>query len=370
MLRGLPARPSRAFVLLPEGSPAEGLSPPVVVLRGGHPYPTRAGVAATCQILEAVRQLRAGERLLFLLSGGASALLEAPAGNLSFEDLVATYRALVASGLPIASINLVRGCLSAVKGGALAEAAYPAAVTTLAISDVELDDPAVIGSGPTVPPAEPLATRCRRAVAVLTASGVDVPPAVRTWLAQQVHRTIEPQVPPAMDFTVIASVADAVSAATGQLERRGYSITPGSGYELRSDTAAAARRIVDVAQTLATEGKRQAFVFGGETTVALSAPAGRGGRNLDLAARVACALRGQTGVAVLAAGTDGADGSSKAAGAVVDGGSFERAERCGRSLEAALAAFDTEAALEASGDLIVTGPTGTNVGDLVVVVAG
>jgi len=321
---------ARAIVLLPEGSDAGELPPGTLALCGGHPWPTPAGIAATERILAEVDALGPGSRLLLLLSGGASALLEAPLPGVSADELIAAHRRLVSSGLAIRSINRERAAISAVKAGRLADRARPAPVVTLAISDVEGDDPAVIGSGPTVPP-----------------SGVA-----------------------GIDYTVIASVADAVAAARQELVRRGYHVTAGDGaVYLSGPTDFAAALVVKALDAVAT-GQPRAAILGGETTVAVTAShPGRGGRNLDLAARAALALQGRDGVVVVAAGTDGADGSSRSAGAIVDGGTARRAERAGLPLAAALEAFDTEPALEAAGDLLVTGPTGTNVGDLVVLVS-
>lgn len=364
---GLPA--VRSFVLLPSEADAGELPAGVRLLRGGHPFPTVEGAEATRRILEAAASLQRGERLLLLLSGGASSLLEAPVEGLSFEDLAASHRALVGSGLPIASINLVRGCLSAVKAGGLASLAAPADITTLAISDVQGDDPAVIGSGPTVKPAEGRPARCRRALALLDAASVRLPAAARRHLEARAEEHDPGGAGPtgSGDYEVVASISAAVAAARAELAARGYSLAPDTGY-LAGDTESAATRIL--AESGCGQGRRAA-VFGGETTVALPPGAtGRGGRNLDLAARLALAVAGRGDLAVAAAGTDGIDGSSRAAGAVVDGGSADRAAAAGLPLDAALAAFDTEPALAASGDLVRTGPTGTNVGDLVVVALG
>jgi len=399
MLRGLcaargldaasPSGVARAIVLLPDGAEADGLPSTAIVLRGGHPHPSAGGMTATLRILDEAARLGAGGRLLVLLSGGASALLEAPAPGLSFEDVAASHRALVASGLPIASINLVRGCLSAVKAGRLAERAWPAAVTTLAISDVEGDDPAVIGSGPTVVPTRSRRELCCAALDVVTRAAVALPAGVIDFLERSAEES--PDGERAEDFTVIASVAAAVGAARGELRSRGYCVDapPGGDEYLRGDTSSAVARILSLASdvaasaadggsTAASEGgtalhspAARGVVVGGETTVAVSTScSGRGGRNLHLAAYVALAIAGRDGVAVVAAGTDGGDGSSRAAGAVVDGGTAARAAAAGLALTAALERFDTEPALEAAGDLVVTGPTGTNVGDLVVVARG
>lgn len=366
MLGTLPV--ARGMVLLPAGVGVPGFPTSVEVLFGGHPHPTDEGVRSTRRILSAVSALGAGDRLLALLSGGASALLEAPAEGIDFEDLVSAHRGLVASGAPIAAINLVRSSLSAVKAGRLAAAAGGAAVTTLAISDVEGDDPAVIGSGPTVASTVDLES-VRRFVREF---GVMLPERVAAFLeGGEVRASGESAersdpVPRPRDYTVIASIGDAVEAARLELERRGYRAEADPHY-LRGDTASAASRLA-ASPVLAIGGAAgRAWVSGGETTVALGAVRGRGGRNLDLAARLALALAGRDDVVVVSAGTDGRDGSSLAAGAIVDGATAARAAASGHPLDAALAAFDTEPALESAGDLLVTGPTGTNVGDLLLI---
>ena len=364
----------RALVLLPEGADAGDLPSQVTLLRGGHPHPTEESFVATRRILTAVDALGDGQRLLVLLSGGTSALLEAPVAGLGAGDLVAAHRALVASGLPIATINRVRGCLSAVKAGGLAARAWPGIVTTLALSDVEGDDPAVIGSGPTW-----TGERVRLGDDLLAAlTELALPPAVLRILQDGrrpsgqafSHR----QIP--SDYAVVASIAEAREAAVAELRARGFKGSCpalGANAYLRGSTEKVAQEIVayvdqavGAANSVAVAAR--AYVFGGEPTVAVTADnPGRGGRNLDLAARLALAWRGRGGVAAVVAGTDGCDGSSTAAGAIVDGGTAARAEAAGYPMEAALAAFDTETALAAAGDLFVTGPTGTNVGDLVVV---
>jgi glycerate 2-kinase len=381
MLRGASsffAPTTRSLVLMPRGSGTAGLPAATVVLHGGHPHPSSEGFRSTRRIAEEINGLRAGDHLLFLVSGGASALLEAPADGIAEADLVRAHEILVASGLAIAGINLVRGCLSAVKAGRLAERARPARVTTLALSDVEGDDPRAIGSGPTVPPLVSRSEAAARALGILNEAGLQLPPSVVARLeldaAGGETRSADDG---ECDVTVVASSRHAVAAAQAELRRRGYGATAVPQY-LKGDTAAAAARVLAAiddgeaatAKAVPLDGEAaaaKAVVLGGETTVALDArAAGRGGRNLDLAARLALALASRPGVAVVVAGSDGCDGSSRAAGAVVDGGTATRSERRGFPLAAALAAFDTEPALEAAEDLVVTGPTGTNVGDLVV----
>lgn len=371
-----------AIVLLPDGVDAANLGAHTLVLRGGHPYPTAEGLLATERILSEVSGLAAHQRLLVLLSGGASALLEAPVAGLASDDLVATHRLLVGSGLPIVSINLVRGCLSAVKAGGLARIAAPAEVTTLAVSDVEGDDPSAIGSGPTVVPAASYAERCRLAETRVRQAGLVLPDAARRILETGARGAgaSEPT-PESADYTVVASIADAVAAAESELISLGYRLSSPiplgtTRRYLCGDTAQACAWIVDslgqdgVAPPAEGVGTPVASVYGGETTVTITSPApGRGGRNLDLASRLALSLRGRADVVAVVGGTDGCDGSSKAAGACIDGDTAARAEHLGLPLGPAVSAFHTEPALEAAGDLLVTGPTGTNVGDLVVVLS-
>jgi glycerate 2-kinase len=381
MVRGafasLPAG-TPALVVVPHGVDAAGLPDGVAVLRGGHPHPASEGFESTARVLREVGRLGARDTLLVLVSGGASAVLEAPAGGVDPNDLVRTHELLVASGLAIADINLVRGCLSAVKAGRLAERARPARVVTLAISDVEGDDPRVIGSGPGVPPAASRRQLAARAVELLHAHDVVLPARIAAHIACEAESGDDGVPEDDADVTVVASIEHARRGARAELERRGYRVTADPAY-LRGTTDAAAARVVSAVEAARREGgvdaaggpALRAAVLGGETTVALSGRApGRGGRNLDLAARLALAVAGRAGLAVAAAGTDGCDGSSRAAGAVVDGRSAARAEAAGFPLARALADFDTEPALDAAGDLVVTGPTGTNVGDLVVAVSG
>lgn len=339
MMRAAPAV-SRGLVVAPAGEALararREFGPRVEVLAGDHPCPGPSSLEAGRRLLAGASRLGAGQTLLVLLSGGASSLVEAPRPGLSPQALASTYERLVASGEPIARINRERAKLSLLKGGGLARAAAGARVATLAISDVEGDDPATIGSGPTVGPQGD-----------------------------------------AGDFTVVARAADARRAAAAEALRLGYGHVIAEERYLSGTTREAAARILEVlagaAAGAASPAGHGAFaaVWAGETTVAIDAAAapGRGGRNLDLAARLALAWEGEDGLAACVGGTDGKDGSSRAAGAVIDGGSAARARAAKRPLEAALSAYDTEPALEGAGDLLLTGPTETNVGDLVVVVA-
>jgi len=369
MMRGaLPV--ARGIVLAPPEVPAGDLPPAVTVLRGGHPAPTREGIESSLAILEAVRGLRQGQTLLFLLSGGASALLEAPSDDVEPGDLIETHGLLVGSGADIGDINRVRACLSAVKAGALLRAAAPARVVTLAISDVRGDDPAVIGSGPTFP--QPIDASA--AWQLVQGLGLRLPRSVQARLERLAHRVQDHDAAVRahgdVDYRIIACAADAAGAAGRALQADGYRVTQ---LELAGSTEEAAARIAAALSPLQAAGAAAAIVAAGETLVRLpQGAAGRGGRNLDLAARLAIAMgeHAQRQVAVVCAGTDGRDGSSTAAGGVVDTRTAARAAAAGRDLRRALAAFDTEPALAAADALLVTGPTGTNVGDLLVAVTG
>lgn len=386
MMRGaLPV--ARGMVLCPRGSDRTGLPAGVAVLHGGHPEPTLEGVENSRRVAAAVAALRHGETLLLLLSGGASALLEVPCADLDCDDLIAAYRVLVASGAPIDEINRVRCSLSQVKGGALAALAAPARVCTLALSDVVGDDPAAIGSGPTFPAATGGASA---ALEIVARYSMRMPPRVVAHLEAMASRS---EVAPAaslgervggertaIDYEVVAANRDASAGAAAFLRDQGCEVSRRS-LPLTGTTTVAAREVARQVAALVAARRPpctdsgnadtgvHAWLAGGETTVRVPASrAGRGGRNLDLAARLALLMEGRAGFACAVAGTDGRDGSSRAAGAVVDGGTASRAAAAGLPLADAIAAFDTEPALDAAGDLLVTGATGTNVGDLLVAV--
>jgi len=362
MASALPAG-ARGFVLCPHGVSASGLPHGMAVEHGAHPVPDAAGLASSRRILAAVTAAGGRRRLLVLLSGGASALFEVARTGIGDGDLIATYRALLGCGADIQQINLLRRRLSAVKGGGLAAAARPARVDTLVVSDVIGDDPRIIGSGPTVPwVAEPA-----RVAAVLEDFGLDavLPEAVVRELRRVAERPGSAAGPG--EYLVVAGLGASMSAARAWLREHGYRcIDGGDGDLLAGDCEAAAHELAARVRRHRRDGGRAALVLGGETTVRLPAHAGEGGRCQHMAARIALELRGEAGFACIAAGTDGRDGLSEAAGAVVDASSAARAQACGARLEDALARFDSGSALEASGDAFFTGPTGTNVGDLVV----
>jgi len=414
MMRGaLPV--ARGFVLCPGADCVTDLPGCVEVLGGGHPEPTLQGLDSSRRIAAAVAALEKNETLLFLLSGGASSLFEVGAAELRPEDLIAAHRALVVSGAPISDINRVRCCLSAVKGGALAALAAPAArVCTLAVSDVVGDDPAAIGSGPTYPAQLRGGAAARAALDIVARYAVRMPPGVSAYL-EAMARSVRDggaadanwrAAGAALDYEIVAGIDDAIAGAARFLQARGCEVSRHREPLTGETTLAAAQVAQQLTKMHPARGARQyrsppsevgsvqmhpargarqagvgdsdgrdaepalcAWLAGGETTVAVPPGCkGRGGRNLDLAARLALAVAGRAGLACAIAGTDGRDGNSRAAGAVIDGGTAARAAAAGLPLGEALAAFDTEPALEAAGDSLVTGATGTNVGDLLVAV--
>jgi hydroxypyruvate reductase len=344
------AWPGRSCLVVTNPENAAAL-PGARVIVGGHPVPDAGSVAGGDALMAAAAALGAGERALVLVSGGASALAVVPVAGVTASDKAALSRRLLLAGLDIRAMNLVRQNLSRLKGGGLARAAAPGRIDALVLSDVVGDDPAVIASGPTVAPlGGPDA-----AVAVLRDAGLwdDVPASVRAAL-----RRPAPGPPPEAGWRLIGSNRMSVEAMAHAAP--GAIVDPAP---LEGDVAEAASRIAGAA----APGTR---LWGGETTVRVRG-GGRGGRNQELALRVALALRGlERPWSFLSAGTDGRDGPTDAAGAVVDDGTLERIAAAGLDVEALLARNDSYPALAAAGDLLITGGTGTNVADLQVLRVG
>jgi hydroxypyruvate reductase len=340
------------------------------VLQGGHPLPDPGSVRAGGRALAIAESLAADDLLLFLLSGGASALLALPAEGVSLEEKREITRLLLRSGATIREMNCVRKHLSRVKGGRLAGAAAPARVTALILSDIVGDPIEEIGSGPTAP--DP--TSYAGALHILEARGVlDAAPAgVRRHLEEgAAGRVPETPKPGAGVFArvgnhVVASVSLAIEGAAAEAERSGY-----APFVLSSAIEGEAREIGRVYAAILAEMRRSGrpvrppscLLAGGEPTVTVRG-AGTGGRSQELALAAAGALDGVEGVLLLAAGTDGRDGPTEAAGGLVRGDTAARARMQGLSIEAALRENDAHSVLDALGDLLVTGPTGTNVMDL------
>ncbi len=340
----------------------------IEVVEAGHPVPDAAGEQAARRILTLARGLGPEDQLVFLASGGGSALLSVPAPQITLADKQAVTRALLRSGATITEINTVRKHLSAIKGGRLAAAAAPARIVTLAISDVPGDDPAVIASGPTVP--DP--TTFADARSVLAKHRITEPEAVVTRLAGQAEETPKPE-DPIFDrarFDLIASPQRSLQAAAAAAERR--QIIP---IVLSDRIEGEARQVALVHAAIAFQVRAGKFrvgghlvsppaviLSGGETTVAVTG-GGRGGRNTEFLLALAVALDRADGIWALACDTDGIDGTEDNAGAIVYPDSLARASARGISAQEALSANDGYGFFAALGDLVITGPTLTNVND-------
>ncbi len=335
----------------------------IEVVEAAHPVPDAAGRRAAERILERVRGLTPEDLVLCLISGGGSALLAQPAPELSLEDKQAVARELLACGADIAEMNCIRKHLSAIKGGRLAAAAAPAAVVTLAISDVPGDDPAVIASGPTVP--DP--TTFAEARAILEKYAIEPPPAVARHLAAASEETPKPGDPrlTGADFRMVARPQDALEAAAAAAEAAGVAPLI-LGDAIEGEAREVARVMAGIAAQAARHGQPTrppcVLLSGGETTVTLRGR-GRGGRNAEFLLALAVALDGHPGVHAIACDTDGIDGSEDNAGALIGPDTLARAAAQGLDAKARLANNDAYGLFEALGDLVVTGPTLTNVND-------
>ena len=308
---------------------------------GGHPLPDERSLAAGEALLAFLAGLPERRPLLVLLSGGASALVEVLPTGMDLEQLAEVNRYLLGAGLDIEAINRVRRRLSQIKGGRLLPQLRGRPCVQLMIADVPGDDPAVIGSGPLLPCAE------------------QAPPPLPEWIAE-LCLPPAPAMEAGCESHVIADNRMACEAATRRAEALGLPVTLHSSL-FTGPVEQVARQCCD--SLLA--GPPGLHVWGGESTVVLPAEPGRGGRNQQLALWAATFLAGQENCLLLAAATDGSDGPCSDAGGLVDGGTLARAEEEGFSAALALARANAGALLEASGDLISTGATGTNVMDLV-----
>ena len=346
-----------------------GLQQRIDIVEAAHPVPDAAGLHAAERILQMVQGLTENDLVLCLISGGGSALLTLPAEDLKLADKQRINKELLNSGANISEMNCVRKHLSRIKGGRLAAACAPARVVTLTISDVPGDDPSIIASGPTVPDA----TTCADALAILKRYSIDVPAAVLTQLESGALETPKPGDAAfnGHEVHMIATPQQSLEAAAAQARAAGL-----NAYILSDEMEGESREVGKVHAALARAAARGEGAFqkpcvilsGGETTVTIrkqseGAAKGRGGRAGEFCMGLALGLQGQSGVYALAADTDGIDGIEDNAGAYVAPDTLERALEKGLKLDVHLDRNDAYSYFNALGDLVVTGPTHTNVND-------
>ena len=335
----------------------------IEVVEAAHPTPDAAGQRAALRLLQAVRGLTADDLVLVLLSGGGSALLAAPMDGITLDEKRTVTRALLACGANIAEINCVRKHLSALKGGRLALAAQPARVVTLAISDVPGDDLSTIASGPTVP--DP--TTCGEALEIVDRHGISLPEAARAALQSGAAETPKPGDAgfARCDSHVVATAQAALAAAAALARERGL-VPLVLGDAIEGEAREAARVLGGIALSCAAHGvplPGPCVLFsGGETTVTVKGK-GRGGRNLEFLLGLALSLNGHPRIHAMAGDTDGIDGSEDNAGALLLPDTSVRAAAAGIDLRVRLADNDAYGVFSPLGDLVVTGPTRTNVND-------
>lgn len=349
-----PPAPAHARVLALAA--ASGVALPVVL--GAHPVPDARSEAAGRAVLEVLARVRPHDVVVVALSGGASSLMVAPAPGLAIDDLRALGEALLASGAPIEAVNVVRKALDRLKGGGLLAHAGGARVVTLVLSDVVGAPLHVVGSGPTLPdPAGRAAAR-----AVLAHLGIAAPPAVHRHLARE-----DPPGPASAPGPVVELASNETAALAALAAARAEGLRVVRAPALWGDAREAGRRLATTLRDLRPAAPTL-LVAGGETTVEVRGR-GRGGRNQALAVSAMLALDGAVGRTLVALATDGEDGPTDAAGAVVDGQSLARARALGLDPERRLDDDDAYPVLDALEDLLRIGPTGTNVCDLVLALA-
>jgi glycerate 2-kinase len=335
----------------------------IAMVEAGHPVPDEAGLLGTERALAFADAAGADDLVLVLLSGGASANWIAPAAGLTLAEKQTVTRALLRSGAAIGEMNTLRKHLSRIKGGRLARHAHPARLATLAISDVPGDDPAVIGSGPTVP--DP--TTLEDARAIVGRYRLDLPEAVTRALADPSNESPKPgdEVFAGSTYRIVARPADALAAAQSRAAAAGYECVM-LGDRLQGEARQVAAEHAKLARDLSAQGRRVVVLSGGELTVTLRGQ-GQGGPNQEYALALAIHLDGAKGIAALAADTDGTDGGrgrpDDPAGAFIDATTLTRARAAGLDPAAFLADNDSTGFFNGIGDLFAPGPTFTNVTD-------
>jgi glycerate 2-kinase len=363
---------SAAVIVAPLGSASPAPDPRLRLFHGGHPLPDDGSLRGAEEALRLVREAGDETLILCLVSGGGSALLAAPADGIVLDEKRETTRLLLQSGADIAELNTVRKHLSRVKGGRLAEAASPAPVVSLILSDVVGDPLEIIASGPTAPDPATYAD----ALAVLERRGIEkaVPAAVRELLRKG-EAGLLPETPKPgnalfrrVENIVVGNIAVALATAAEEAKRLGFDVEL-----LPAPVTGEAREAGRILARLAIERSRRKGRFcllsGGETVVTVRGR-GRGGRNQELALAFALEAEGVPDLLLLSAGTDGRDGPTEAAGAFAGGGTASQARRRGLSPESSLEENDSATFFEALGGSFITGPTGTNVMDIQIILGG
>ncbi len=357
-----------------EGIVASSVQPATQVrgfryFHGGHPLPNAESIRAAEAILKLLDSQTATSLVIFMLSGGGSAVVEKPIDNeISLEDLIATYRALVHSGAPIAEINTIRKHLSAVKGGRLAQAAFPAQQVSLLVSDVPEHSLDALASGPTMPDST-TAEDCYR-----IAEKHELVPQLPASTRELFDRRVLEETPKSDDqsfhrsrWWTILSNETAIEQAKTAAQQAHFTVHVDNSCD-DWDYERAANYLLTRLRELRKENARVCLISGGEVTVKVTNAGGAGGRNQQFALTCAEKIAGEN-ITVLSAGTDGVDGNSPAAGALADGTTLSRARSIGLNAHAALGKFDAYPFFTALGDAIETGPTGNNLRDLRILLA-
>jgi len=334
--------------------------------QGGHPLPNAESIRAGDAVLKSLNSLNEASLVIHLISGGGSATVEKPIDNeISLDDVIETYRVLVYSGATIAEINAIRKHLSAIKGGRLAQAAYPAQQVSILISDVPDDTPNALASGPTMPDS----TTTEECYALAGRFKMRFPQSVRELFErhalEETPKSDDPAFIRARWWTILSNAA-LIAAAGKEAQRQGFLVEIDNSCD-DWDYAKAADYLLDRLHELRQKHERVCLLSGGEVTVHVM-NGGIGGRNQQFALYCAEKIRGES-ICVMSAGSDGIDGNSPATGAIADGTTFERAKAGGQDLSAHLNRFNAYPLFKALGDAVVTGPTGNNLRDLRIMIA-
>lgn len=335
-----------------------GSLPGIEIFEAGHPLPDQNTLQATKRILEITQKAGGDQTILFLVSGGGSALFEKPAEGLSLKDISDITSGLLLGGADISELNTVRKHLSCVKGGRFAAHCMPAEIFQITLSDVPGDRLDTIASGPAAP--DP--STSGEALAVIKKYEIPLSPVLESALRPETPKSLDN-----VSFEIAGNVGGLCRTAKKAAEKRGYIseiVTERLEGEARHAGAMAAERALDEVDS--SGGAKRCLIWGGETTVKVKG-SGKGGRSQELALAAAEKISGSQNIVIISAGSDGTDGPTDAAGGIVDGLTWEKIGTAGRDPLGMLKDNDSYNALEAAGALLKTGPTGTNVNDLIIV---